>query len=168
VPDEEDALIVTRKCLPRRAVLRGLGISMALPFLDAMVPAFASRRPPEPKRLAFVYVPNGAIMERWMPPLEGALDLSPTLEPLSPFRDHLLLVTGLAQANGRALGDGPGDHGRAGATFLTGVHPRKTEGADIHAGISADQVAANVLGRSTRLGSLEIGLEPSALGGNCD
>lgn len=162
-------MIATRRFLSRRALLRGAGACLALPFLDAMAPAFAAKKASETMRLGFVYVPNGIIMDRWTPSTEGAgFGFTPTLEPLEPFADKLLVVSGLAQANGRGLGDGPGDHGRAGATFLTGVHPRKTEGTDIRAGISADQVAAKVLGRSTRLGSLEIGLEPGALGGNCD
>jgi hypothetical protein len=163
-------VILTRKALSRRALLRGAGASVALPFLDAMVPAFAARRGPQPPmRLGFVYVPNGVIMERWTPAEQGpGFQFTPTLEPLAPFSDKLLVASGLAQANGRALGDGPGDHGRAGATFLTGVHPKKTEGVNLHAGTSADQVAAKVLGRSTRLGSLEIGLERGALAGGCD
>jgi len=162
-------MIITRKFLSRRATLRGIGASVALPFLDAMVPAFAAKKTPKIKRLGFVYAPNGIIMDRWTPAAEGAdFEFTPTLEPLAPFADKLLVVSGLAQANGWPLGDGPGDHGRAGATFLTGVHPRKTEGANIRAGISADQIAAKVLGRTTRVGSLEIGLEPGALGGNCD
>jgi len=163
-------LIITRKSVSRRAVLRGLGASVALPFLDAMVPAFAAGKAlKSPMRLGFVYAPNGVIMQRWTPALEGSdFEFTPILEPLAPLSDKLLVVSGLAQANGRALGDGPGDHGRAGATFLTGVHPRKTEGVDLRSGISADQVAAKVLGRSTRLGSLEIGLERGALAGGCD
>ena len=163
-------MIVTRKALSRRAILRGAGASVALPFLDAMVPAFAARRAAQsPLRLGFVYAPNGVIMERWTPAAAGAgFACTPLLEPLVPFSDSILVLSGLAQANGRALGDGAGDHGRAGATFLTGVHPRKTEGADLRAGVSADQIAARVLGRSTRLGSLEIGLERGALAGGCD
>jgi hypothetical protein len=163
-------VIVTRKALSRRAILRGVTASVALPFLDAMVPAFAARRAPQsPMRLGFVYVPNGVIMEHWTPSAIGAgFDFTPILEPLVPLSNKILVLSGLAQENGRALGDGAGDHGRAGATFLTGVHPRKTEGTDLRAGISADQVAARVLGGSTRLGSLEIGLERGALAGGCD
>lgn len=160
----------TNQALPRRAVLRGIGAAVALPFLDAMMPAFAARRAaPAPVRLGFVYVPNGIIMDRWTPAAEGAgFEFAPVMRPLEPFRDRLLVLSGLAQANGRALGDGAGDHGRAGATFLTGVHPRKTEGASLRAGISADQVAARELGRWTQLASLEIGLENPAFAGGCD
>jgi len=122
-----------------------------------------------PVRLGFVYVPNGIIMDRWTPTGEGAgFGFAPTMQPLEPFRDHMLVLSGLAQANGNALGDGPGDHARAGATWLTGVHPKKTEGADIHAGVSADQIAARELGKTTQLGSLEIGLESPTLAGDCD
>jgi hypothetical protein len=91
-----------------------------------------------------------------------------TMKPLEPFREHLLVMSGLAQINGRALGDGAGDHARAGATWLTGVHPKKTEGVGIHAGISADQVAAKELGKNTQLASLEVGLDSPSLAGGCD
>ena len=137
-----------------------------------MVPALAAGKGTAanpPVRLGFVYVPNGIIMDRWTPTGEGAgFGFAPTMQPLEPFRDHMVVLSGLAQANGNALGDGPGDHARAGATWLTGVHPKKTEGADIHAGVSADQIAARELGKTTQLGSLEIGLESPTLAGDCD
>ena len=162
-------MIVTRKTLSRRAMLRGVGATLALPWLDAMTPALAAKPAQTPLRLGFVYVPNGAIMDRWTPAAEGAgFEYPSILQALEPFREQVAVVSGLAQLNGRALGDGPGDHGRAGATFLTGVHPRKTEGRDLHAGISADQVAARQLGAATQLASLEIGLEAPALVGGCD
>ena len=91
-----------------------------------------------------------------------------TMKPLEPFRDQMLVLSNLTQRGGRALGDGAGDHARAGATWLTGVHPKKTEGADIHAGISADQIAAKEFGKITQFGSLEIGLEEPTLAGGCD
>ncbi len=163
---------MTGKHLSRRAVLRGLGTSIALPFLDSMVPAFAaSRRLIEktPRRMAFVYIPNGAIMQDWTPEKTGAdYDFKSILQPLEPFRDDLSVLSGLAQRNGYALGDGPGDHARAASTFLTGVHPKKTDGADIHVGISVDQVAALKIGHKTRFASLELGTEPGRLAGNCD
>jgi hypothetical protein len=90
------------------------------------------------------------------------------MKPLEAYRENINVLTGLAQINGRALGDGPGDHARAGATWLTGVHPKKTEGAGIHSGISVDQIAARALGKSTQLGSLEIGLDTPSLAGGCD
>jgi len=137
-----------------------------------MVPAlsFAKNTAADPRlRLGFVYVPNGIIMDRWRPAGEGTgFAFAPIMKPLEPFRENLLVLSGLAQVNGRALGDGSGDHARAGATWLTGVHPKKTEGADIRAGISADQIAARELGKITQLGSLEIGLEAPTLAGSCD
>jgi len=164
-------MIVTRKSLARRTFLRGVGTALALPFLDSMVPALGrgSSIAKPPVRLGFVYVPNGIIMEHWTPAVEGAgFEFTPIMKGLEPFREKLLVVSGLAQHNGDALGDGAGDHARAGATWLTGAHPKKTEGADIHAGISADQVAAKTFGQSTQLASLEIGLEQPTLAGGCD
>jgi hypothetical protein len=160
--------LVTRKHLPRRTVLRGLGAVVTLPVLDAMTPAFAATRP-SPLRLSFTYVPNGIIPAAWAPQGTGRdFALSRVLTPLAPYRDDLLVVSGLAQKNANELGDGPGDHARAGACFLTGVHPRKTAGADIQAGVSADQIAARVVGSETRFASLELGCEESRTVGNCD
>jgi hypothetical protein len=165
-------MIITRKSLPRRTFLRSLGTTLALPLLDAMVPALSLANSPAAKpamRLGFVYVPNGIIMDQWTPVGEGAgFKFAQTMQPLEPFRDRMLALSGLAQANGNALGDGAGDHARAGATWLTGVHPKKTGGADIHAGVSVDQIAARELGKTTQLGSLEIGLESPTLAGDCD
>ena len=163
-------MIVTKKHLDRRMFLRGMGAALALPLLDSMSPAMAATagaRPPV--RLGFVYVPNGIIMNRWTPAAEGVgFEFTPIMQPLEPFREQLVVFSGLAQVNGRALGDGAGDHARAGATWLTGVHPKKTGGADIHAGVSADQIAAREMGKFTQLGSLEIGLEAPTLAGDCD
>jgi hypothetical protein len=145
---------------------------VALPLLDSMIPAMraATLSPAKPAiRMAFCYVPNGIIQKDWLPTKDGVgFEFMPTMKSLEPFRDKLLVLSNLAQINGRALGDGAGDHARAGATWLTGVHPKKTEGADIHAGISADQVAAKALGNQTQFGSLEIGLEEPYLAGGCD
>jgi len=163
--------MITRKHLPRRTFLRGLGTAIALPMLDSMTPAFAGpvAASPAPARMAFVYVPNGIIMKDWTPLSEGAaFDLPRILEPLKAFKQDILLMSGLAHKNGRALGDGPGDHARAAATYLTGVHPRKTAGADIQCGISVDQVAAKFVGSKTRFASLELGCEDGRLVGNCD
>lgn len=164
--------MMTRKNLSRRTLLRGIGTAIALPMLDAMVPAFAApaaRQGKAPLRMAFTYVPNGIIMENWTPAAEGkAFELSRVLQPMAAYRDRVLVLSGLAHKNGRALGDGPGDHARAAATFLTGVHPLKTAGANIKNGISADQVAAQVLGHQTRFASLELGIEHGRLVGNCD
>lgn len=154
--------------LPRRTVLRGLGVTLALPLLEAMRPARALAVRP-PVRLAMLYVPNGVHMPDWTPPGEGAaLQLSRTLQPLAAVKDHLLVLTGLAQDNARALGDGPGEHARALATFLTGEHPVKTEGVNIRAGVSVDQVAAAQIGSLTRLPSIELAIERAAQSGSCD
>ncbi|HEX3745917.1 MAG TPA: DUF1552 domain-containing protein [Bryobacteraceae bacterium] len=163
---------ITRKHLSRRTLLRGAGVALALPWLDAMTPALkaAKSMPGGPAiRLAFVYVPNGIIPGAWTP-LKGGSDfeITRTLKALEPFREQMLVLSGLAQVNGRALGDGAGDHARAGATWLTGVHPKKTEAAGIHAGISADQLAAKEFGKSTQFASLELGLESPSLAGGCD
>ena len=175
-------MIALHHTLPRRTFLRGLGASLALPLLDSMAPfdslALAQGRPPQaPIRLGYVYTPNGIIGASdksprpfmWTPKTAGAnFEFSPTMKALEPFREHINVFSGLAQVNGRALGDGPGDHARATATFLTGVHPYKTGGADFRLGISADQIAAKELGKYTQLSSLELGLEPQPLAGNCD
>jgi hypothetical protein len=163
-------MTITRKHLPRRTFLRGLGTTLALPFLDAMVPAFGATTLAKPAtRMGFVYVPNGIISANWLPAGEGAgFEFNSTMKALEPFRDQTLVLSNLAQINGRSFGDGGGDHARAGATWLTGVHPKKTEGADIHAGISADQIAARELGRKTQFASLEIGVEAPSLAGGCD
>jgi len=109
------------------------------------------------------------ILDKWMPSTEGTgFEFTPTMKALEPFREDLTVLTGLAQVNGRALGDGAGDHAREGATWLTGVHPKKTEGTGIRAGISADQIAAKELGKYTQLASLELGLEGPSLAGGCD
>jgi hypothetical protein len=163
-------MLLTKKAISRRTILRGAGAALALPWLDAMQPALsAASTAPRPRRLAFVYVPNGIIMDHWTPAADGSgFELTPLLEPLAPYRDRLLVLSGLAQKNGRALGDGPGDHARAAASYLTGFHPKKTEGADILNGVSVDQVAAAAIGQNTRFPSLELGLEGGGMVGNCD
>jgi hypothetical protein len=163
-------MIVTRRHLPRRTFLRGLGAIVALPALDAMTPAFAStagqRRP---LRLAFTYVPNGVTMADWTPKSDGpGFEFSRILKPLEAFRQDTLVLSGLAHRNGYALGDGPGDHARAAASYLTGVHPRKTAGADIQNAISVDQIVAQEIGAHTRFPSLELGCDDSRTVGNCD
>src|SRR4051812_48930288 len=126
--------------LSRRAALRGLGTAVALPWLEAMVPSFArgamaNAAANGPLRMAFFYVPNGVHMQDWTPRSEGSdWEVPEILKPLAAFKDDMLVLTGLAQENGEAKGDGPGDHARALATFLTGAHPKKTDGADIKVG----------------------------------
>ena len=166
-------MIITKHSLPRRTFLRGVGASLALPLLDGMVPAFAAVRSSAAKpvpRLFTGYVPNGVIMDQWTPAAEGALtDLPATLQPLTPFKDKLLVVSGLADAPAFPLpGEGTGDHVRAAATFLTGVHPKKTDGPDIRGGTSMDQIAAQELGTETVLTSLELAIDPNELIGACE
>ena len=134
-----------------------------------MTPAFAAA-PTSPKRLAVAYVPNGIMMNQWTPAAEGtAFELPPILAPLAPFRDRIAVLSGLRSAPAfPEPGEGTGDHARAAATFLTGVHPRKTEGPDIRAGVSMDQFAARALGKETQLASLELCLDSSELLGGCD
>jgi len=146
---------------------------MALPLLDGMVPAFAASTAPAanaPMRFSVAYVPNGIQMERWTPTSEGAsFELPPILAPLASFRDQLLVVTGLADAPAfPETGEGTGDHVRAAATFLTGVHIRKTEGPDIRAGVSLDQIVGRTIGTNTPLTSLELCLESNELIGACE
>lgn len=167
--------MITRKHIERRTFLRGAGIGLgttiALPFLDAMTPAFAASRVPggAPVRMAFVYVPNGIDMRYWTPEAEGAAFTLPRiLAPMEKHREDILMLSGLTHNTGRALGDGPGDHARAASSYLTGVHPKKTAGADIKLGISADQVAAQFIGKETRFASLELGTEDGRQVGNCD
>ena len=164
-------MIISRKALGRRTVLRGVGAALALPMLDAMVPALSgiSGRAAEPvRRLGWVYAPNGMAMNAWTPAAGGALELSPILSPLTSHREHTVVLSGLAQGQAEALGDGNGEHTRATATWLNGVHPRETEGADVRAGKTADQFAADQLGRATPLGSLELAIEQDFLVGSCD
>jgi hypothetical protein len=162
-------MIFTNKSLNRRMMLRGLSASLALPVLDAMTPARPNGVSAAPTRMAFVYVPNGIDMRYWTPAAPGALtELPRILKPLQDQKDKLLVLTGLTQNGGRALGDGPGDHARAAASFLTGAHPRKTAGADIKNGVSVDQLAAMNVGKLTRLASLELGVEDGRQVGSCD
>lgn len=155
--------------LNRRALLQGM---LGLPLLDAMIPAFgrAATKPKSPVRMAFLYVPNGIMMDHWLPKLPGALpkDLPRVSSALAEFRDDILFLGGLTQDGGRAHGDGPGDHGRAGANYLTCVHPKKTNGRDLYAGVSVDQIAAQRLQGKTKLASLELGCEEGVQGGSCD
>ncbi len=162
---------LTNRHLSRRTLLRGMGAAIALPMLEAMTPALGSTRraAKSPVRLVFAYVPNGIIMKDWTPKAVGTgYEMTRILAPLKSYREDILLLSGLADHNGNELGDGPGDHARAGASFLTGVHCRKTAGADIRNGVSADQIAANAFASQTRFPSLELGCEDSRTVGNCD
>ena len=158
--------------ISRRTALRGLGACIALPWLEAMLPRTAfgdTAKAMAPRRMAFIYVPNGKNMAEWTPKEEGAgYTLTSTLEPLKAFKDDFMVLTGLTADKARPHGDGPGDHARAMSAWLTGRQARKTDGADIRIGISADQVAAEAVGQATRFGSLEIGCEGGKNAGNCD
>jgi len=156
--------------ISRRTLLRGIGAAVAVPWLDAMTPAFARSTPaPFPTRLGFIYVPNGKNMDDWTPKAEGAeYELPSILQPLKDLKSDFSILTGLTADKARAHGDGGGDHARALAAFLTGAQPRKTDGTDIRAGVSVDQVAASAIGDQTRLSSLEIGCEAGSMAGNCD
>ena len=171
-------MFVSKLSLPRRTFLRGIGATLALPLLDAMVPALTaqSRTPARPlRRLGFVYMPNGVArnftgINYWTPLGEGpSFEFSPILKPLEAFRDRMVVVSGLAQHQADAHDDGAnGDHTRGTSSWLTGVHPKRTEGADIRNGISADQIAAVELGRDTALPSLELAIDLNFLGGQCE
>ena len=165
-------MMITKMALPRRTFLRGVGATLALPLLDAMVPAgtaLARTAAKQTPRLGFIYIPNGANMAAWTPPGgTGALELSRSLQPLANVRDHIIIPTGLDHRQAEAWGDGNGEHSRACTVFLNGIHPKRTEGADVRAGTTADQIAAASLGQETPLPSLEIALENSFVVGNCD
>lgn len=159
------------KPISRRTVLRGAGAAMALPILDAMLPSQAWAAPEmlAKNRMGFIFFPNGAIMPDWTPKGEGTnYELSKTLSPLKDFKDDFTVISGLAHDKARANGDGAGDHARCSAAFLTGSQPKKTDGADIKLGISIDQVAANAIGKQTKLPSLELGTEAGRQAGRCD
>lgn len=157
--------------ISRRSVLKGLGATVALPLLDAMIPttAMAMSQGKPAVRMAFLFVPNGINMRHWRPGEAGNLGALPkTLQPLNDFKSQMSVLTGLTQRNATALGDGPGDHARSAAAWLTGVHPRKTAGKDISLGVSADQVAAARIGNQTKYASLELGCERGGIAGDCD
>jgi hypothetical protein len=164
-------MMITRKPIGRRTLLRGLGTVMALPLLEAMsaTAKAAEQAASGAKRLQVIYTPNGMMMENWTPAGSGeGYALSPILKPLEPYRDKFAVFTGLSHVQAEALGDGAGDHGRCCGGYLTGTHVKKTEGADITAGVSMDQVVARQFGEKTQIPSLEVGLEPPSLVGSCD
>ena len=168
---------LTRRTVIRDLVIRGLGTAIALPWLEALGGSLLPTRRalaggPDggaPRRLAFLFVPNGVHMPDWTPPTEGAgFELPWILEPLASHRREVLVLSGLAQDQAGAHGDGPGDHARSVAVFLTGAHPVKTKGANIRVGVSVDQVAASAIGGATRYASLELGIEHGRQSGDCD
>ncbi|MCP4189841.1 MAG: DUF1552 domain-containing protein [Planctomycetaceae bacterium] len=161
-----------RRSISRRTVLRGIGASVSLPFLDAMIPgqAFGAKATTElPRRIGFFFVPNGVNLAEWTPKKTGYdYDLPSILEPLHRVKNDVNVLTGLTQDKGRANGDGAGDHARSASTFLTGAQPRKTSAGNIRVGISVDQVAAQAVGNATRFPSLELGCDRTRNSGNCD
>lgn len=163
--------------ITRRTLIKGVGAAIALPWLEVMgsSPALAGTAGPlavgdaAPVRMVFFFVPNGMHMPDWWPEGNGELEgLPPILNEISSLKREFNILGGLTLDSARAHGDGPGDHARAVASFLTGAHPRKTNGADIRNGISVDQFAASKIGGRTRLPSLELGTESSSPGGHCD
>lgn len=161
---------MTKHNCSRRSALRGIGVSIALPFLESWFPGKAVASQAEARRrLIFVYAPNGKLMADWAPPVRGPMSqLPPLLQSLEPWRQELRMLSGLSLKPATSGKDGPGDHARAMATFLTGVRPRKTSGADVQAGVSIDQIAAAAIGNKTRLPSLELGCEGGKSAGICD
>jgi len=164
-------MMVLRKALSRRAVLRGLGTTITLPLLDAMVPALTAvqKTAAAPvRRLGVVYHPNGVIYENWLPKGTGRdFTLSPVLEPLEPFKNQLIVITNLSSHQAEALGDGGGDHSRASGTYLTGVHVKKSDSV-VGNGMSMDQIAARTLEKETQLSSLQLTADDNSLVGACD
>jgi len=169
-------MFISKLSLPRRRFLRGMGTALALPLLDAMVPALSAQTSAKPvRRLGFVYLPNGVSMNfkgvnNWKPIGEGDnFQFSRILTPFTAFRDRMTVVSGTAHGQAEVMNDGAnGDHSRGTSTWLTGVHPKHTEGSDVRNGISADQIAAQVWGKDTPLPSLELGLDINYLAGACE
>jgi Protein of unknown function (DUF1552) len=162
-------MFVTKKVLSRRTVLRGMGTAVALPLLDAMIPAFAPAATTAPvRRFGVVYHPNGVIYDQWLPKGAGAaFELSPTLKGLEPFKDRLIVVTGLFSDQAEANGDGGGDHSRACGSYLTGVHVKKSD-TSLENAVSMDQIAAKAFERETQLSSLQMTADENSLLGSCD
>jgi hypothetical protein len=162
-------MFVTKKSVSRRIVLRGMGTAIALPLLDAMIPALAPAAAAKPvRRFGVVYHPNGVIYDQWLPKGSGvSFELSPTLKGLEPFRDQLIAVTGLFSDQAEALGDGGGDHSRACGSYLTGVHVKKSD-SNVENAVSMDQILAMAWERETQLSSLQITADENSLLGSCD
>ena len=159
-------MIITKKAIPRRTMLKGLGASLALPLLDGMVPAFTALRDTaaDPvRRLGIVYVPNGMMMDHWTPTTEGTdYDFPTILQPLERFRDQVEVLSGMHGV------DAEGPHARASTRFLTGVASQRDDGSNLKAGISMDQIAGRVLGQETQLATLELAIDGRDFAGSCD
>ena len=162
-------MFVTKKAVARRTVLRAMGATVALPFLDAMAPAL-SASPKSPPRLGFIYVANGTIQDQWRPVTAGAgFELPPILKPLAPVKSHVNVLTGLSHLQADTFGDGTGDHPRSSAVWLTGVHAydRTQPGIELRLATTADQLAARAIGKGTQVPSMELNLDPPTQGA-CD
>lgn len=154
-------MFVTRKSLPRRTFLRGLGTTLALPFLDAMAPALTAKTT-APPRMGFIYIANGVIQEQWNPTTTGTqFDLPPILKPLESFKSQLNILSGLAHLQADTFGDGTGDHPRASAVWLSGVHAydRTKPGVEVRLATTADQIAARHIGKGTQIPSIEMSVD---------
>ena len=161
-------MVITKIALPRRTFIRGLGATVALPFLDAMVPAMRAQAKAVP-RFAAIYCGNGANMFDWTPSTDGVgFEFSPTLKPIEAFRDRTLVLTGLDNFPATDQGDSGGQHPRAAPAFMSCVHPKQTEGADVQAGTTIDQMIAQQICRDTKLPSLEVSVDRNDVVGACD
>ena len=161
-------MVIRKLALPRRTFLRGIGATLALPFLDAMVPAMSARAPGAP-RFAAIYVGNGANMFDWTPPTEGVgFECSPILKPIEHHRDRMLVFTGLDNYPATDQGDTGGQHPRAAPAFMSSAHPKQTEGADVQAGTTVDQMIAERICRDSKLPSLEVAVDRNDVVGACD
>src|SRR5262245_27537641 len=160
-------MIITKKALARRTFLRGMGTTLALPLLDAMVPAMTAlaATPAKPvRRLGFVYIPMGSNISQWTPPGEGGLgELSPTLRSLTPFVDHLTVITNLELRNAY-----PGTHATSNGAFLSAATSNWTESTDYELATTVDQIAARQIGQETQLPSLEMAMDLLTTVGQCD
>ena len=161
-------MVITKLALPRRTFIRGIGATVALPFLDAMVPAMRAQAKAAP-RFTAIYCGNGANMFDWTPSTEGVgFTMSPSLTPLEPFRDRLAVFTGLDNFQATDQGDVGGQHPRAAPAFMSCAHPKQTEGADVQAGTTIDQIIAERICRDTKLPSLEVSVDRNDVVGACD
>src|SRR5437868_8803973 len=162
-------MFIAKKHISRRTLLRGVGTAVALPLLDAMIPAFAPAATTAPvHRFGVVYHPNGVIYDKWLPTGAGSnFELSPTLKGLEPFKDKLIVITGLFSDQAEPLGDGGGDHSRACGTYLTGVHVKKSD-SNVENAVSMDQIAGKAFERETQLSSLQMTADENSLLGSCD
>ena len=164
-------MIITKMALPRRSFLRGMGATLALPFLDAMVPALSAAAPGGNRvtRLGFVYAPNGTYLPNFHPATTGkGYEMTPVLQALEPFRNDMVVLSGLSNKGAETQSEGGGVHTRVHTAWLSGTRPKKTEGADIEAGTSIDQMAATKIGADTPLRSLQLSLDHENIVGSCE